>query len=62
MAKTSWNISERIFFTVNHNGSTARFGELDGLQKILLNLTNEELIVLVKILKNFELSDITPES
>lgn len=62
MASTSVNLSDRIFFTVCYIDGTAYIGELESSQKILVNLTNEELIVLCKFLQSHDvLNDITPE-
>lgn len=45
MAKTSYNISDRLFVTINHNDNTASIGTLGGpgeAQKILVKLTLAE--------------------
>lgn len=45
MAKTSYNISDRLFVTINYNDNTASIGTLGGpgeAQKILVKLTLAE--------------------
>jgi len=52
MSKTSWNLSDRIFFTINYNNGTAIIGYLDGDQEILVGFTPDELATLRKSLQN----------
>ena len=54
MSQSSYNLSNRIYFTVDYNGCTARIGTLYGSgggQKKLVEFTHEELIKLIKICK-----------
>jgi predicted DNA-binding antitoxin AbrB/MazE fold protein len=59
MAKTSWNLSERFFFTKNHNDGTAYIGYLDSTQEKVVTLTPEELDNLQKAIAPgpFKLTD-----
>ena len=50
MAKTSVNLSERVFFTIDHNDDTAYIGELAGTQKRLVTLTADEFRTLAEFL------------
>lgn len=50
MAKASWNLSDRIFFTINYTNGTATIGHLDGDQEILVEFTSDELKNLTKAL------------
>ena len=40
MSRTSWNISDRLFFTINYINDTATIRELDGIQKTLVKFTS----------------------
>jgi hypothetical protein len=51
MAKSSLNLSDRIFFTIDRNDGSGYFGELAREQKRILNLTPEELKRLAKFIK-----------
>ena len=42
MSKTSVNISDRLFFTIDYWDGSCCIGELAGKQKILVRLTPEE--------------------
>lgn len=59
MSSTSVNLSDRIFFTVEYTNGTAYIGELDGKQKLLCQLNQEELYRLVEFLQEcFDLTDL----
>lgn len=50
MSSSSANLSDRIFMTVINNNNTAYIGELEGIQKRLVEFTNSELVSLTQML------------
>lgn len=58
MSKTSWNLSRKLHFTIDHFDETSYFGELEHQQKVLLRLSNEETAALIAYLSKEEPLDI----
>jgi hypothetical protein len=50
MSKTSVNLSDRVFFTIDYFDGSAYVGELDGKQKILVRFTPEEFKALAEFM------------
>ena len=53
MSKSSQNLSDRLFVTMSCGDDHVYFGELEGKQKIVLNLTPEETTVLLHFLESY---------
>jgi hypothetical protein len=62
MSKSSTNLSDRIFLTINYNNGTAYIGELSKGQKILVELSNRELENLILYIQEYiDVDDIREE-